>query len=424
MQRSLDAVVVGGGLAGLSAARKLSRAGARIALLEASDRVGGRVRSGTIGGEVVDFGAEWTGPGHRRTVGLVAELGLHLQPAGLLGRPARWRSERRSGVGRAPRLRPSEELAFLRMVWQARRLARRLDPGEPWASAGAERIDAVSVAAWLSAVGLRGDARRFFATFIGALSSAPVERMSLLHLLWWVRRGGGPLAVARTTFGSRVREGSEAIARGIAAELGERIVLAAPVHRVEQAGSGVEVTTTGGDRLQAGSAVLAVSCRALGSIEMAPALPPSQLELSRVSNEPGTKVHALLPAGHRVRARVAFGCPKLAGAWRSGRRVSGFAIAPFDTLGDRELAGELAAAFEVPDRELTDVAVYRWRDHPRIPGCDVAFAPGELTRLGPSLRESHGRVHFAGVERSSWPNNMEGAIESGEHAAAEVLGQR
>jgi monoamine oxidase len=64
--------------------------------------------------------------------------------------------------------------------------------------------------------------------------------------------------------------------------------------------------------------------------------------------------------------------------------------------------------------------VFRWADEEHIPGCDLAFAPGDVYRFGPWLTKPHGRLHFAGTERSSWPNNMEGALESGERAAREI----
>jgi monoamine oxidase len=59
---------------------------------------------------------------------------------------------------------------------------------------------------------------------------------------------------------------------------------------------------------------------------------------------------------------------------------------------------------------------------PHIPGCDVAFALGQLTRHGPFLRQRHGRVQFAGAERSTWPNNMEGAVESGTRILQQLIG--
>jgi monoamine oxidase len=420
-ERDLDTVVVGGGLAGLAAARRLAEAGRRVSLLEASGRVGGRTRSERLGDGIVDLGAEWTGPRHRRVLGLARCFGLHLEPARLLGRRALWRGAERTGEGRLPRLSAREEVAFARMLWQGRRLARGLDPERPWATAGAERLDAISTAAWLRSMGLRGDGYRFIAAFLGALISAPIERMSLLHLLWWLRRGGGTPRLLETTFRYRLREGAEGLSAGMAADLGARIRVEAPVRWIEQRRRGVEVTTGDGDSVRARHAVIAVPCRALDWIEFAPDLPERLRGVTTISNEPGTKVHALLPADHGVRAHFGFGAGSFAGTWRSGRRITGFAIPPADRLGEETLLADLAAAFGARRGDLEAGIVCRWRDHDYIPGCDVAFAPGQLTRLGEALREPYGRLHFAAAERGSWPNNMEGALESCGWCAEAVL---
>jgi monoamine oxidase len=420
-KQPLDAIVVGAGLAGLTTALELQRSGSNVLVLEASERIGGRTRSGRVGGELVDCGGEWVGRRHRHFMNLVRRFDLHLEPARLIARPAIWQGDQQTRVGRVPRLSPREEIAFARALWRAKRLARRLDPEHPWTSPGAECIDSLSVAKWLDEMGVGGDAYRFFAAFIGALASAPIERMSLLHLLWWVRRGGGPLAMLYTSFQYRVREGTEAISRGLADELGGRIVLDAPVAHIGQTSSTVEIATANGERHTATRAIVAIPCNALPEIDFTPALPPTLQQLTKISNDPATKVSALLAPTHMVHAHFAFGGEGLAGAWRYGRRISGFAAPPNDQLPDDELIQGLAAAFQIPATDLQDTTIYRWREHPHIPGCDIAFAPGELTRLGQHLRAPHGRVHFAGAERGSWPNNIEGALESGHNAAEATL---
>jgi monoamine oxidase len=101
--------------------------------------------------------------------------------------------------------------------------------------------------------------------------------------------------------------------------------------------------------------------------------------------------------------------------------LTGFARPPHDLVPDDVLARDLAEAYATPAGELRDVTICRWADVPRIGGCDVCFEPGQLCELGPLLGAHHSSIRFAGPERSSWPNNMEGALESGAHAAAATL---
>jgi monoamine oxidase len=82
----LDVVVIGGGLSGLTAARALRRAGAAVAVLEARDRVGGKMLTVDIGGCAVDLGAHWVGPSQRRVLGLAEEFGVELEKQYLEGR--------------------------------------------------------------------------------------------------------------------------------------------------------------------------------------------------------------------------------------------------------------------------------------------------------------------------------------------------
>ncbi|MBF6059846.1 FAD-dependent oxidoreductase [Nocardia terpenica] len=89
---------------------------------------------------------------------------------------------------------------------------------------------------------------------------------------------------------------------------------------------------------------------------------------------------------------------------------------------DRDLIADPAAAFDVSAAtELRSPTVFRWGEQQYIQGCDAIFAPNEVCGMGPLLTAPHGLVSFAGVARSNWPDNMEGAVRSGERAARETL---
>src|SRR4029079_15928294 len=84
--RKADVVVVGAGFAGLSAAKEIRKGGHSVAVLEPRDRVGGRVLNAELrGGEHVELGGQWVGPGQDRVLALVAELGLSTYPTNVDG---------------------------------------------------------------------------------------------------------------------------------------------------------------------------------------------------------------------------------------------------------------------------------------------------------------------------------------------------
>lgn len=420
MPTDLDTVVVGAGLAGLNAAFRLVAAGSRVLVLEAAGEVGGRTRSRPVGHEVADLGAEWTGRGHRRVTGLAHDLGIRMEPAGHLGAPVLWRDGRAATVSRLPPVPMAERAALCRALWSARRLARPLDPARPWASPAARELDARAFGPWAAQHGVRGASHRFLSALVRALAGRSPDELSLLQVLWWVRRGGGPLRILRTTFQARIEGGAQELGRGLARRLGDRVALHSPVTAVTE-GNGVEVATAGGASFRARNAIVAIPVSRVGALAFDPPLPAEVQRLETLTIAPGTKVAALLPPGHRTRHRVVLGGAPLAGAWRTGSRATGFAPPEHALAADQDLVADLASAFAVAPADLREPVVYRWDDHPFIPGCDVGFAPGELLSHGPQLRRPHGLVRFAGAERSSWPNNMEGALESGAQAANEVL---
>lgn len=418
---TVDTVVVGAGLSGLAAASKLSAAGQRVRVIEAATEVGGRTRTGWLdAGVPTEFGGEWIGPLHRHMLHLVDSVGVHLRAAGQFGRPILWHGGQRSTVRRLPPLNVRTGTATLRACWKLDRLGRGVDPVRPWLSPGAEAFDDVTVGAWLRGQGVHGDAMHYLATVLGALMSADIERVSLLHVLWWIARGNGLLPILRTTFAYNVVEGAQSIATRLAERLGDGVELGAPVHRIAERDR-IEVCTVDGRTTHARHAVVTAPVGCLSAIEFSPGLPGALAALDQLGGTSGTKVTALLPAGHRIRHRSAIGAGTVGVAWRVGRRLTGFATHGCAAADDDDLVEALAGAFGCDRGELTAATVFRWGRHGYIPACDIGFRPGQLFAHGPNLGRAHGNVHFAGAERSSWPNNMEGAVESGTRAAMRIL---
>jgi monoamine oxidase len=415
--KRIDVVVIGAGLAGLNAARHVRQAGRSVLVLEARTEVGGRTRTRFLDGEVADFGGEWIGWAHRRVRTLASELGLATEPARNAGYPVLWRLPSGESVGRLP---PARTWAGIGRVFAAATWAARgIDRSAPWSARRAGELDSVSVADWFAQLGIRGDARYILECLIGALSSSELERLSLLHFLWWMRHAGDPLRSLHTTFQWRLTEGAQALARGITRQLGDAVRTNSLVRKIVQ-DDRVLIHTDAGESYESKRAILAVPVSHVQRIELDPRLPKPARDLANLRIGPGTKAIALLPPGHNTRHNTVIGGKQLWGAWRRGDRITGFAPPPADHLSDDELQRDLARAFGVEAGDLRSPTVFRWANEPHIPGCDIAFAPGELSRYGSVLARPHGRLHFAGTERSSWPNNMEGALQSGEHAALEA----
>lgn len=417
----MDTIVIGAGLTGLTAADELTARGLDVSVLESRRRVGGRTYSVELAGEAVDLGAEFVGMHHRRGRRLAGRLGLKLQPSRLLSRRAHWQLGGASKVGHLPPLTAREVASTLRLFARQNRLSRPLDINEPWAAPSARSLDAISLADWLEAEQPTGRALELQQQIWRGFMQSEPDSLSMLHLLWMVRRGGGWPAGMRDTVALRVPGGTQQLALGLAARLGSRVELSKVVTRVEQEDGGVRVLTADGDERTAAQAILAVPIPALRWIDFTPALPP---ELDAMRRElrfaQGAAVLVGGPGAARGKFDLAFGDSHFNEGWRRGSTAKALVPVPGAPGGLEAIGTRLADAFGIPTGGF-EMRTQAWAEERFTGGTYVVFGRGQLTRFGPLLRKPHGRVHFAGAERSSWPDFMEGAIESGSRAARDVL---
>jgi len=435
----MSVVVVGAGLAGLTAAIRLVGYGLETTVLEARDRVGGRTHGIRVApGTWADAGAAYFEGRHTALTALLDDAGLHAVPAAPAG-DGRFALDA-TGETRGGPFPPLRATALGTMFDLLDDLGRRVRADAPWCGAGAAALDRVTASRWADEHLRHPDARLFFPLLVGQLTGAHPADVSALHLGFALRSGGGPLYLGGLEGGARgshVAGGAHRLCERLAASLGDRVRLRAPVRALHQDRNGVTVHSAAGS-LRCDSVVVAVPPALADAIDHRPRLAAPRAGV-RVGPGRVVKVHLVYPrpvwrdqglCGWSVSATGPLlstmdesgstgGVGTLAGLV-TGRRARRFRL--LDGRRQREaVVAQVSRLFPGLPAPV-GVHVTDWVGDPWSRGSYAApFRPGHWLRAGPHLKAPHGRVHWAGSETSTgFFGLMEGAIRSGHRAAAEV----
>jgi monoamine oxidase len=456
---SADVIIVGAGLAGLTAARKVVQAGRSAMVLEARNRVGGRVLNHTLrSGSYSELGGMFTGPTQDRIQALAADVGVGTFPTyntgnnvfiGGDGRREEFPND--TPFGTAP---PDPAVAgdIALSVSLLDQMATSVPVGTPWTSSSAEEWDRQTLDTWLR------DNTSGSAEFM-AVATAATEAifgceprdLSLLYTLFYIAASGNEANVGtfernfNTAGGAQENRfvgGAQTIPLRVAADLGSRVVLNAPVRRIEQPPSGLVTVVSDNLTVTGRRAIVAIPPTLAGRIEYVPKLPPLRDQLTQ---------H--MPQGTLMKFEAVYDTPFWRDSNLTGQVVSelGPVKVTFDTspadgsLGvmmgfigghdarvwqnrsatDRRNAvlQQYALFFGDQGSSPREIVEFNWSTEVWNRGCPVAvLGPGTLIDFGPALRTPIGRVHWAGTETSTyWNGYMDGAVRSGERAASEVL---
>jgi monoamine oxidase len=442
-----DVVVIGAGLAGLVAARQLSAAGASVVVLEARDRVGGRILNHELGdGKVVEVGGQWIGPTQDRLAALARQLGVETFPTHSDGENViAYRGRLRRYQGAIPRINPLVLVDVERAQRRLNRLSRRVPLDAPWEAPGAERLDGQTAASWLRRnLGTSGG-RMLLELGIEAVWAAQPEDLSLLHVLFYIHSAGSLEMLFETGGGAqqdRFVGGSQLIALRMAEELGDRVVLSAPVRRIDHGPDGLTVHSDG--RVARGRrALLAIAPTLAGRIAYDPPLSGYRDQLLQrmpmgtvvkcmaVYDEPFWRSEGLSGQGTSDTGPVKVtydnsppdGSPGVLLGFLEGRHARALSRASEDERRAAVL-GSLARLFG-PRASRPDGYVEKlWAEEEYTRGCYGCHMPtGAWTSYGRALRPPIGPLHWAGAEYATvWNGYMDGAVRSGEAAAHELLG--
>lgn len=437
-----DVVVIGAGLAGLTAARELTRQGMDTVVLEGRDRVGGRTKPATLAGVPIDLGASFVGPTQDAVVALAAELGCRTSATYSEGaNRIRWRGKVRQYRGTIPKLGVIGLLDIARIQWQFERIAATVSITEPWKSRRAAALDAVSLGTWLHSIRATATSRDLMAIMSRVTWGSEPDEVSLLHAARYVKTSGGLNRMLDVVGGAQQDHfpgGSHEMAAKMAAELGDRVRLNAAVSRIEWSDDAVAVTSSAGVT-EARRAIIAIAPAHRLDLDIAPAPPIEYQQLAQ-----------RWPLGALTKSYAAYRTPFWRAEGLSGQALSDegpafitFDVSPgpdgpgillgftdarqIDRLAPAERQEKVLACFAAlfGDQALhpIDYADQRWGAEDFAPGGPTAAVPpGSWTQFGPLLRRPVGPLHWAGTETADeWTGFMDGAVRSGQRAAAEVI---
>jgi monoamine oxidase len=312
---TVDVAVVGAGLAGLVAARQVRRAGRSVVVLEARDRVGGRLLNASIGdGKVVEVGGQWVGPTQKRVLALAREVGVDTYATHAAGRNLiEWRSRLIRYRGAIPRINAAVLLDVAQAQARVDRMARQVPLDAPWMAPKAELWDGQTFETWLRRNVATAGARELLRIAVEAVWAADAADVSLLHLLFYTHSAGSFDDLIGTEGGAqqdRFVGGSQLLALKLAEELGDVVALEAPVRRIEHSESGVRLVAD--DReATAGAAIVAIPPALCGRIAYDPPLPAIRDQLTQ-----------RMPQGTVIKCMAAYERPFWREAGLSGQAMS------------------------------------------------------------------------------------------------------
>lgn len=437
--------VIGAGLAGLSAAYELQRAGWNVTVLEARGRVGGRVYSlrKFSNGLVAEGGGEFIDESHKRMLAFVEQFNLQL------GKVGSWQGQDKDWASFDGKSGPMSDASIwgvnlheeVDKIWRALSdLARYVpDPHQPQKAREAERLDHQSTADWLNSLDAHPLAKQDFIQHIRSEYTCEPERHSLLDL---ARNAAMYYTSPERNMNYRVIGGNDLIPCALAEALTD-VRLNAPVASISVLPDGVDVTYKQSDsRLTVHSAfaILAIPLTTARLIEFKPPLPFAHQSLvADLSYGAVTKV--LIEYRQRFweergwNGRLTTDSPIVL-TWHATSHVEdprgiltvytgGGPGVTLAALSDEErthvAVAEIEKLFPGSSDLIENTATMAWPNEPYTRASYAALAPGQVTAHWKTLFEPAGRLFFAGEHATPIQGFMEGAVESGQRAAATII---
>ncbi|MGH8447759.1 flavin monoamine oxidase family protein [Pseudomonas sp.] len=435
----LDVVIIGAGLAGLTAARDLLQSGSQSFLvLEARDRVGGRTLNYDIGdGHISEVGGQWIGPGQTAVEDLARQLEV-----GTFEQFTEGRTVVMAGDGRMEIDLKGSFGTDMAVANKLSELSRDVPSGAPWKSPKATELDKLSVGEWLARQNIKPEDQPGWDSSLSLTGGVTTGKMGLLHYLSMINSANRDYekldSIKDSAQGIRFVGGSQILSTRMAEQLGDKVRLQCPVRKISDWNREVVTLNTDQGPVRARKVIVAIHPALCNQVQFEPALPRERAALQRAwpAHSPARKMAMVYsrPFWRKkgLNGHILMVDGPIIWAWDNSPPdgeigiinafISNANLPSDDEIAKRTLTEIFARAWG--EEALSPLAFHDhdWRYDPWTITCVSAIPPGFWTTHGEALRPPCGNLFWSGTETADiWAGYMDGAVRAGHQSALQVL---